>query len=113
MAAKAKRSERLARAIVFADAGTSIEALLEDAGVSAEEYAGLLLDGEFMSKLEKLSAHAAEAECARVLRSLGELSKGGDPKVVRLYFDLLEERRRRCDDSDAYSALHEELWGGA
>lgn len=111
MAANRKKRDLLARAIVFADAGTSIEKLMEEAGVSAEEYAKWLSDGEFMAQIEELSAHAAEAECARVLRSLGELSKGGDTKVVRLYFDLLDERRRRCADADRFSALHDELWG--
>lgn len=108
---KSKKRDSLARAIVFGDAGSSIEELLAASGVSAEEYALWLGDENFISQIETLSAHAAEAESARVLKALSELSKEGDVKVVRLYFDLLDERRRRCAEGDAFSSLHEELWG--
>lgn len=111
MASKKGKKELLARSIVFAEAGDSIEKLLSEVHVTSEEYAEWLRDGEFMSLITELSAHAAEAECARVLRSLAELSKAGDPKVVRLYFDLLEERRRRCAETDSLAAMQEELWG--
>lgn len=111
MAGNRKKRDLLARAIVFGDAGSSIEELLAEAGVSAEEYAKWLSDGEFIAEIETLSAHAAEAESARVLKSLSELSKAGDVKVVRLYFDLLDERRRRCAAEDGFADLQNELWG--
>ena len=106
-----QKKSLLARSIVFAGAEDSIEKLLAETDVSAEEYADWLCDGEFISQIKALSAHAAEAECARVLRALAELSKSGDPKVVRLYFDLLEEYRERCAQSDSIAQIQKELWG--
>lgn len=111
MAANRKKRDLLARAIVFGDAGASIGQLLAEAGVSEEEYTKFLGDGEFIAELELLSAHAAQAESVRVMKSLSELSKEGDPKVVRLYFDLLDESRRRCAEEDSFAELQSELWG--
>ena len=111
MASNRKKRDALARAIVFGNAGASIDELLNDAGVSAEEYARWLTDGEFISEIEALSAHAAEAESARVMKSLSELSKSGDVKVVRLYFDLLDERRRRATEDNTFADIQSELWG--
>lgn len=106
-----EKREALAREIVFAEPPHTIRELLTREGISDEEYASLLGDGDFVARLSELSAHAAEAESARVLRSLAELSKDGDPKIVRLYFDLLEERRCRLGETSELSELAGELWG--
>ncbi len=107
-----EKREALAREIVFASADCSVASLLERVGVTESEYAALLCDGEFMARLGELSAHAAEAESARVLRSLGELSKSGDVKIVRLYFDLLDETRsKNGDDGGDVTTLCREIWG--
>ncbi len=105
------KREALAREIVFAEPPLSIRELLSREGVTDAEYAELLSERCFTERLSELSAVAAEAESARVIRSLGELSKSGDPKVVRLYFDLLEERRSRLDETSALASLAGELWG--
>lgn len=106
-----EKREALARELVFADAAQSVADILGRVGVAEREYAELLCDGEFMARLGELSAHAAAAEGARVLRSLGELSKGGDPKLVRLYFELLDEAKDRADRDDGTAQLCREIWG--
>ena len=84
-----KRKAEVARAIVFGDATRSVSEILESSKVTEEEYAKWLTDAEFIGEIEALTSQAAEAESARVMKALAELSKSGDPKVVRLYFDIL------------------------
>lgn len=113
MASKSqKKKSEVARAIVFGDAARSIEQILEEAGVSEEEYAKWLTDAEFIGEIESLTSHAAEAEGARVMKALSELAKEGDVKLVRLYFDLVGERKKEsAQAADPLAVLKREIWG--
>lgn len=113
MASKAqKKKSEVARAIVLGDASRTVEQILLEAGVSEEEYAAWLADAEFATEIESLTSHAAEAEGARVMKALSELAKEGDVKLVRLYFDLVSERKKaKVQVSDPFEALKREIWG--
>ena len=110
---RGKRKAEVARAIVFGDATRSVGEILKEWDVSEAEYADWLTDAEFLGEIESLTSYAAEAESARVMKALAELSKSGDVKVVRLYFDLLGERRKSVSDAvSPLEALKKEIWGG-
>lgn len=109
---RGKRKAEVARAIVFGDASRTVKEILEEWQVDEEEYARWLSDPEFIGEIEELASYAAEAESARVMKALAELSKSGDVKVVRLYFDLLGERRKSSASAvDPLAALKQEIWG--
>lgn len=106
------RQIRVAYAMVVS--GRTVEEILEEYGISEEEFSGWILDGTFAECAEAVTQKMVGVWAPYFLHSLLESARKGNVPAIKLYFDTFGRKNGvAVTASPEIETLRADLFGGS